>query len=179
MSFPSLITSQYRLRQIMPQDQQFIFKGLSHPEVIKYYGVRYSSFEAAKDQMDWYEKLWQDKTGIWWIITDKNEHPLGACGFNYYNASHEKIELGFWLLPEDQGKGIMKEVLPAIIDYIFANWKVHRIEALVEHENTASCGLLEKIGFTKEGMMRECEIKDGKRVSLIMYSLLKHDWKGL
>lgn len=175
MSFPELITPHYRLRQIIPQDQEFIFHGLSHPQVIKYYGVRYDTFEAAKGQMDWYEGLWRDKTGIWWLITNAQQQALGACGFNYYNPEHEKIELGFWLLPENQGKGIMKEVLPPIIDYIFNNWKVHRIEALVEEENISSYSLLERIGFTREGTMRECEIKDGKHISLVVYSLLITD----
>jgi [ribosomal protein S5]-alanine N-acetyltransferase len=172
MDFPEIATSNYRLRQIVPQDQQFIFQGLSHPQVIRYYGVRYETFETAKAQMDWYESLWRNKTGIWWIIAYKEEQPLGACGFNYYNSIHQKIELGFWLLPEHQGKGIMKEVLPVIINYIFTNWQVHRIEALVEEGNDASTGLLERSGFTREGLMRDCEIKDGRFISLIMLSLI-------
>lgn len=175
MSFPELRTTHFCLRQILPQDQEFIFHGLSHPEVIRYYGVRYETLEATKGQMDWYESLWRDKTGVWWIITNEQEVSMGACGFNYYNPTHEKIELGFWLLSEFQGKGVMREVLPVIIAYIFTNWKVHRIEALVEVGNDASCGLLERSGFIKEGTMRECEMKDGRRISLLVYSVLRTD----
>jgi ribosomal-protein-alanine N-acetyltransferase len=52
--FPQLSTERLLLTQNLPEDQQFIFKGLSHPDVIPFYGVRYESFEAAKAQMDWY-----------------------------------------------------------------------------------------------------------------------------
>lgn len=175
MSFPELVSSRYRLRQILPQDQEFIFHGLSHPQVIPFYGVRYETLEAAASQMEWYAQLWQERTGIWWIIMNEEQQSLGACGFNYYNPAHEKIEMGFWLLPEHWGKGVMKEVLPVIIAYIFSNWKVHRIEALVEIENQASCGLLAHLGFTYEGVMRECEIKEGRRISLAVYSKLATD----
>ena len=178
MIFPELITPHYRLRQILSQDLQFIFQGLSHPEVIRHYGVRYETLEATNAQMDWYESLWKERTGIWWIITNEQDMPMGACGFNYFNLAHEKIELGFWLLPQFQGNGVMKEILPVIIAYIFTNWQVHRIEALVESGNNSSCGLLERVGFTREGMMKECEIKNGTRISLVMYSLLKGKDQG-
>lgn len=175
MDFPLLATDHYRLRQILRSDQPFIFQGLSHPLVTVFYGVRYDSFEAAQGQMDWYDALWRDKTGIWWLITDHHDQPAGACGFNYYNAAHEKTELGFWLLPAWQRRGIMKEVLPVIVRHIFSHWRVHRIEALVETGNTASGSLLRRLGFTFEGILRDCEVKDGKRISLEMYSLLKTD----
>ncbi|MGB8193767.1 MAG: GNAT family protein [Chitinophagaceae bacterium] len=175
MSFPELISHRYRLRQILPQDLEFIFHGLSHPQVIPFYGVRYETPEATVAQMNWYDELWRDRTGIWWIVMDEAQQPLGACGFNYYHPQHEKIELGFWLLPEHWSKGIMKEVLPVIIAYIFSSWKVHRIEALVETGNLSSSGLLIKLGFKQEGILRESEIKEGKRISLVMFSKLITD----
>lgn len=175
MIFPELNSSRFCLRQIDSGDQEFIFRGLSHPQVIPFYGVRYETLEATADQIKWYSELWEQRTGIWWKITGENDEPLGACGFNYYNPAHEKIEMGFWLLPQHWGKGIMKEVLPIVISYIFSSWKVHRIEALVETGNDSSSGLLEFLGFVKEGVLRECEIKEGNRISLIMYSRLRTD----
>jgi [ribosomal protein S5]-alanine N-acetyltransferase len=175
MDFPELQSPRFRLRQIDSSDQEFIFRGLSHPQVIPFYGVRYETLEATKSQMDWYAELWQQRTGVWWKVTDEDGEAVGACGFNYYSAAHEKIEMGFWLLPWHWRKGIMKEVLPIIISYIFSNWKVHRIEALVETGNDSSSGLLEFLGFLKEGLLRECEIKEGNRISLIMYSRLRTD----
>lgn len=179
MVFPALASPRFRLRQIDGSDQEFIFRGLSHPQVIPFYGVRYETLEATDTQMKWYEELWQQGTGIWWIITNEKQEALGACGFNYYNPAHEKIELGFWLLPEYWRKGVMKEVLPVIISYILSSWKVHRIEALVETENASSSGLLEFLGFVREGVLRDSEIKDGKRISLVIYSMLSSDRTSL
>jgi ribosomal-protein-alanine N-acetyltransferase len=59
--------------------------------------------------------------------------------------------------------------------YLFSNWKLHRLEAIIEEGNETSYRLAEKLGFTFEGKLRESEIKNGKRISLYMYSLLATD----
>ena len=50
--FPTLTTVRFLLQQVLPEDQQFVFEGLSHPDIIRFYGVRFDSFEAAGKQMD-------------------------------------------------------------------------------------------------------------------------------
>ncbi len=172
---PLLTTQRFLLQSIEAADQAFIFKGLSHPDVILYYGVSYETFESAKAQIDWYESLEKEQTGCWWKIVDKQTNePVGACGMNYYSAQHEKAELGYWLLPEYWGKGIMQEVLPVVIEHLFSHWRLHRLEAIVETGNDASVKLLDRSGFKYEGTLRDAEIKKGKRISLMMYSLLKN-----
>ena len=154
--FPELITDRFILKQILPADQAFIFKGLSDLKVIPFYGVRYDN-----------------KTGCWWKIVSKTtDKPVGACGMNAYQPEHEKAEIGYWLLPDHWKLGIMPEVIPVMIAHLFSHWKLHRLEAVIEAGNEASCRLSEKLGFTYEGTLREAEIKDGKHISLMIYSLL-------
>ena len=100
---------------------------------------------------------------------------VGAVGFNNYNKQHNRTELGYWLLPEYWGQGIITEVLPIVIDFIFHQKKIHRIEALVETGNVASEKVLKRLGFTYEGCMRDCEIKNGAYISLSIFSLLSTD----
>jgi len=69
----------------------------------------------------------------------------------------------------------MQEVLPVVISYVFSYWELHRLEAVIEEGNEASRSLSEKLGFSYEGILRESEIKQGKRISLLMYSLLSTD----
>jgi [ribosomal protein S5]-alanine N-acetyltransferase len=174
--YMELTTQHFLLQEITAEDQPFIFEGLSHPDVIPYYGVSYNSLEETKAQIDFYQTIWKEKTGCWWKITDKQTAlPVGACGINYYSAEHEKAEIGYWLLPAYWGKGIMPEVIPVMIAHLFANWKLHRLEAVIEEGNEGSCRLSEKLGFRFEGKLREAEIKKGKRLTLLMYSLLKTD----
>lgn len=174
--FPELETQRFFLTQILREDQAFVFRGLSHPDVIIFYGVQFDTLASTKTQMEFYDTLWSDKTGCWWKIVDKlTQEAIGACGMNAYNALHEKAEIGYWLLPEHWKKGVMTEVLPVMISHLFATWKLHRLEAVVEAGNDTSGKLAEKLGFQFEGTLREAEIKHGKRISLQVYSLLNTD----
>lgn len=169
-------TKQVLLRQITVNDLENIYKGLSNPQVIKYYGVSFDSLEATQKQMLWFENLKQTETGVWWAVcSPDNKVFYGAAGLNNVLKEHKNGEIGFWLLPEFWRKGIMTEVVPLICSYGFDKLRLHRIEAFVESENQNSKKTLTKIGFEYEGTMKDCEIKNGKFISLDMYALIKNN----
>lgn len=173
-SFPERFTERCLLRQIRPDDQRHIFNGLSHPQVIPYYGVQYSTFEATAEQMKWYADLEAQNTGIWWAICDRLDGTFfGAGGLNGRDAMHQKAEIGLWLLPEHWGKGLMQEVMPVIWNYGFEHMDLHRIEGFVESDNQLCKAAMSRLPFHHEGTMRECEMKQGKRISLEIYALLR------
>ncbi|MCB0582845.1 MAG: GNAT family N-acetyltransferase [Phaeodactylibacter sp.] len=172
-NFPALKTSRLLLRQFRQEDIHDVFHGLSHPDVIKYYGVHFDTLEATQEQMNWFVSLETDRTGIWWAICRAEGGDfLGAAGFNNWSHEHRKAEIGFWLLPEYWGKGIMSEALPLVCDYGFGKMGLHRIEAFVESENQNSKTAMSKLGFRLEGTMVDCEIKNGRFISLDIYACL-------
>lgn len=172
-SFPEIKTDRFLLRRILATDIENIFSGLSHPEVIRYYGISYTSLADTKAQMDWYAQLERTGTGIWWaIVSPDNTLFYGAVGLSSLQAHHKKAELGLWLLPAFWGKGIMPEAVPFVCRYAFDQLGLHRIEAMVETENDNCKAVMRKLGFTYEGCMRDCEVKNGKFISLEIYALL-------
>jgi [ribosomal protein S5]-alanine N-acetyltransferase len=174
--FPTITTSRLLLRQFVNDDIENVYKGLSHPDVIKYYGVSYNSLDDTKAQMLFFSDLEKNRTGIWWAICNHdNSVFFGASGLNNLSAEHKKAEIGFWLLPEFWGQGIIPEVVPQVCDYGFNNLDLHRIEALIETENKNSKNVMTKLKFSHEGTMRECEVKNGKFISLDIYGKLKGD----
>jgi ribosomal-protein-alanine N-acetyltransferase len=171
--FPSLTTERFLLQQVLPEDQQFIFEGLSHPAVIPFYGVRYESFEDVKTQMDWYEKSYNDGTGGPWKIIDKiSGEKIGVVAYYKFDPHHRKAEVGFWIFPQYWNKGIATEALKAVIDYCQKQKNIHRLEAFVEEGNVASMKVLDKLGFEHEGTYKECEFKNGKFIDLRIYGLI-------
>lgn len=180
MDSPPLIlhTTRLVLRPFSDDDLPFVFRGLSEPEMTRYYGVRYETLEATKTQMAWYRQLEEQGTGRWWAVCLKDSGVFaGAVGFNNISPDRHRGEVGYWLFPEFQGKGYMSEALTEAIRFAFINLVHHRISAEVETENTASSKLLKHLGFTLEGTLRECEKKDGRFISLEIWSLLKEEWK--
>jgi [ribosomal protein S5]-alanine N-acetyltransferase len=171
--FPELSTERLLLQQIFPEDQPFIFEGLNHPAVIRFYGVSYQTFEATAAQMKWYQTMVAEGQGIPWKMVDKvSGEKIGVIAVYFYKPEHQKAEVGFWLLPQFWYKGYALEALKAVVYYWQTEKQLHRMEALVEEGNQGSSKVLEKAGFVFEGTMRECEIKNGCFISLRIYSLI-------
>jgi len=174
-----LKTDNYYLKEIEPSDIHNIHKGLSNPEITKYYDVHYPTLESAKSQMDWYSSLKKEGTGIWWGIYGSNDHLFrGACGFNNLEKEHNKAEIGMWLLKEFWGNGILKKVMPTLFHQGFTNLGLNRIEGFVVTENLKCKSALEKINFSYEGTMRESEMKNGNLINIDIYSILKSEWEN-
>ncbi len=171
--FPTLQTKRLLLRQFDDSDLLNVFKGLSHPEIIPYYGVSYRTLEETKSQMKFFADLEKNETGIWWAICSlDNKTFYGAGGLNGVIKEHKKAEIGFWLLPEYWGQGIMGEAMPIICDYGFKKVGLHRIEGLVETENVNCKKAMSKLDFQYEGTMRDCEIKNDRYISLDIYAMI-------
>ena len=172
-TFPKIETERLLLRQFTGDDLENVFKGLSNPNVIKYYGISFDSLEATKEQIVWFRELETNETGIWWAICSKDGNDFyGAGGLNNLNANHRKAEIGIWLLPKFWGKGIMKEVMPLICNYGFESMGLHRIEGFVDSKNQNCKNVLDILDFKYEGTMEDCEIIDGNFISLDIYSII-------
>ncbi len=171
---PRIQTNRLLLRQFVDNDIENVFKGLSHPDIIKHYGISFDNLEATKEQMSWFADLEKDGTGIWFAVCSfDNKTFYGAGGLNNLIKEHKKSEIGFWLLPEFWGQGIMKEAMPLICNYGFDKLGLHRIEGFVEADNTNCKKAMAKLDFQHEGTMKDCEIKNGKFISLDIYAKVK------
>ena len=174
IDFPTIRTERLLLRQFVKSDLDNVYRGLSDPEIIKYYGVSYKTLEETKTQMRFFADLEKEGTGIWWAVCSlDNIFFYGAGGINSLSKEHKKAEIGFWLLKEFWGKGIMKEVMPIICNYGFYNLGLNRIEGLVETENLNCKNAMKKLDFKHEGTMKDCEIKNGNLISLDIYAKLR------
>lgn len=92
----------------------------------------------------------QEKQGLFWAIRLKQEQVFaGTVALFSFNEERTRAELGYELLPGFKGRGLMREVLPAVIAWSFETIKLQRVEAWTHKENTASIRLLDHFGFRK------------------------------
>lgn len=174
-----LRTKKYFLKEIEDSDIVNIHKGLSDPDITKYYDVHYETLEETQEQMKWYSSLKKDGSGLWWGIYDQeNNQFCGAGGYNALERQHQKAEIGLWLLKEYWGRGILKEVMPKLFELGFTTLNLNRIEGYVVHDNVKCKTALKKINFSLEGTMREYEVKDGHLIDVDIYAILKKEWKA-
>jgi ribosomal-protein-serine acetyltransferase len=91
----------------------------------------------------------------------------GCIGLHGYDWSNKKTSIGYWLGAEYQGKGIMTSTCKAIIDYIFNELKLNRVEIRAAVSNAKSRAIPERLGFVQEGIVRQ-----GNGCMIIMLTML-------
>ena len=107
------------------------------------------------------------------IIYDNNL--VGSVGiFRQSNIHSKTAELGYYIGEQYWNKGIATEAVKKSCDYVFENTDIIRIFAEPFSRNTASCRVLEKAGFTCEGVLRANAVKNGIIEDMKMYAKIKN-----
>jgi RimJ/RimL family protein N-acetyltransferase len=147
--FPFLTTQNYSLRNLAPADEQDIFALRSSDEINKYLDrPKAHTLDDARNFINKITNGIAENEAIFWVVTPKDESKfLGSICLYKISREEAKAEIGFELLPENHGKGIMQEVIPKILQFGFEEMKLETIEAELSPRNLKSVRLLEKNNF--------------------------------
>ncbi len=102
----------------------------------------------------------------------------GTCGYKVLSPYDQRGEIGYDLARAYWGQGIMREALQAVIAYSFTQLDLNRIQAYVLTENARSIGLLRRLHFETEGVLREYRRFKGEFSDWVLMALLKKDWQS-
>lgn len=176
-TFTLLETPRLVLRRFDPSVLDHISEHYSDPEIKDFYGI--TSDEQLKYHKSWNEKgcTTFNKSILFFHLLDlDSRNCLGWCGYHTWYTDHDRAELGYVMNNEnDMGKGLMSEALECVIGYGFNVMNLHRIEAMAAPYNKGSIRLLDKSGFTFEGVLREHYKVKGRNEDSNIYSLLRTD----
>jgi ribosomal-protein-serine acetyltransferase len=103
---------------------------------------------------------------------------VGTAGFNEINWSNKTGYIGYWLGEEYQRKGIMTRVAKALTNYAFTELDLNKVEIRAAEGNSKSRSIPERLGFVKEGRLREEEWLYDHYVDHIVYGILAREWKA-
>ena len=147
--FPVLTTERLTLRQLLITDEQEIFTLRSDSEINKYLNRPLSTtLEDARNFINKINENIEKNDALYWAITLRNNNMLiGTIGLFSFSTEKSTCEIGYELLTNFQGRGIMKEALDKVIDYAFNSIKIKTIEAFLHRDNQRSIQLLEKLSF--------------------------------
>jgi RimJ/RimL family protein N-acetyltransferase len=137
----------------------------SNPEVTKYQGFDIMSVEQAKAFIEDNATKQFGKAGEWvqYAISERATGGLiGDCAIKLNQYDTRLGEIGITISPREQKKGYAKEVLTAILDFLFSIQGFHRVTETVDAENIASIQLLKSVGFKEEGHFVENIFFKGK-----------------
>ncbi|MHA1904602.1 MAG: GNAT family N-acetyltransferase [Candidatus Thorarchaeota archaeon] len=114
------------------------------------------------------------------IIEKKDSTRIGILHFfdSKYGGYATSKEVGFFLIPEERGKGYCTEATGIALDYLFLLYPLLRIQAVCATTNIASMRVLEKSGFQREGTLRKLGFFAGKHRDIAIFSILRDEWNG-
>lgn len=172
--FPVLHTEKLILRQLAISDDEEIFALRSDKRVNKYLDRQpANSIEDAENFINKISESIKRNESIYWAITLRSNKKLAGtiCYFNF-SDKNSKAEIGYELLPEYHGMGIMQEAIYKVLEFGVENLKLNRIEAYTYKDNKSSTKLLEKHGFKRQSLT---EKEDNDKFVCYLYNLSKKD----
>ena len=177
--FPVLTTARLQLRQMRPSDAAAMFAIKSNLIVTTPYGQEpHPSPDATLAWMQRHRGYYEQRQALFWCITFKNtETVIGSCTFWNFDPGYHGAEIGYELHPDYWRRGIMSEAVSAALDYGFGALGLHRIEAVMLAENTASEQLVRKLGFAHEGTLRQREFFRGQFHDQLYFGMLSTEWR--
>ena len=112
------------------------------------------------------------------IISKETGRIIGSTTFFDISPAHKRLEIGYtWLNPNYWRTNINTNCKYLLLMYCFEQWGMHRVQIKTDHENLRSQKAIERIGATKEGVLRNHMIrKDGTTRHTVMYSITKEEW---
>jgi [ribosomal protein S5]-alanine N-acetyltransferase len=172
--FPILKTERLLLRRLNNADVNEIMALRSNPETMKYIPRPLAkTIEDALEHIAMIDRKIENNEGINWAITLKDHSELiGIIGHYRIKPEHYRAEIGYMILPEYNGKGIVSEAIKEVVKYGFEVMQLHSIEAIIDPENYASAKVLEKNEFVKEAHFKENEFYEGRFLDSVIYSKL-------
>lgn len=109
--------------------------------------------------------------GIWY-----NAILVGSIGYLYIDWTARKTEIGYWLGDDYVGKGLVTCACQKLINHAFMDLEFRKIEINVASKNTKSKVIPERLGFKKEGVIRNFEYLNSEYLDRTVYGLLKEEW---
>ncbi|UCC19793.1 MAG: GNAT family N-acetyltransferase [Promethearchaeota archaeon] len=164
------------LRVIEQEDIPLYHEWINSPEIMGMYNAHLFR-QVPKDFLKNVMSNLGDNLQIF-IIEKKDKTRIGLIlYFLVKGGPVELLEIGSILIPSERQKGFGKEAVTIFLDYLFLTKNISRIQATTDVRNIGAQNVLEKTGFTKEGIIRNMIFNNGKWRDFALYSILRKEWK--
>lgn len=178
LTTPTLHTARLRLRPFTIRDTDAIYTLMSNISVLRYWDsppwterARAERFIVRCHEME------QEGSGVRLAIERTADGQfIGWCALSNWNPDHRSAMIGYCLDETAWGHGFATEAAGAVLQWAFATLDLNRVQSGADTRNRASERVLEKLGFVREGTLREDCIVNGEVSDDSVYGLLRREW---
>ena len=178
--FPNIITDEITLRKIIPSDLDSLFEIYSNEKLFLHSPVMLKkNKDTVANMIGHFERDYNKKKEIFLGISMNSdpENIVGVAEIFDYNREVNMITIGYRINDRFWGRGIATKTVKAMVEYLFNDIGINRIQAFVMPENTKSLNVLRRNNFVEEGTVRQGYVWKGKGVvDLVLFSMIKSDY---
>jgi ribosomal-protein-alanine N-acetyltransferase len=177
---PTLESARLRLRPFASADADALFALHSNAHVLRYWDSPPWSEPARADRfLAACESMAQEGTGARLAIDRISDNAfVGWCSLTRWNPDYRSASMGYCLDEVAWGQGYATEAARAVLRWAFTTLDLNRVQAETDTRNEASAHVLEKLGFVREGTLREDCIVNGEVSDSWVYGLLRREWRS-
>ena len=175
-----LASERLRLRVLEARDAPALFDLYSDPDVMRYWNhAAWTCLAQADLAIDNARAEYARGATIHCAIEQRSTGTIiGSCALYDFACHDNSAQLGYLLSPRHWGQGYLSEAMEQFLNFAFRQLRLERLRAQVHPENTASAGLLGKLGFLSQGWTGENWIVAGRTLQTQSYLLLRSGWLG-
>jgi [ribosomal protein S5]-alanine N-acetyltransferase len=177
---PILVTRRLRLRQFRAEDVDAMHECFANPDAMRFWNTavhtnRIETERAVRRFIDCTPSYYR-----FWAVADvETDRCLGLVNYHDGHIRNKRADIGYIVDPARHRQGIGAEAVSAMLKFCFSDLGLHRVQAFIHPENTASRGLAEKLGFRCEGLLRDnLRVGDDWRDDML-YALLAAEHHSL
>lgn len=182
MNLPTLSTERLILRPLQEHDAEAIFDYAQDPLVSQY--TLWDAHKTLDDSLRFikeyafgnYDRGEPEPFGI--VLKSQPQKVIGTVGCFWGSVTHRYMELGYALSQDYWNQGIMTEAASEMIKFVFSKYDISRIEAQFKKENEASGKVMQKVGMTFEGKLRQKIFNKGRYWDMVYYSILRKEFEA-
>jgi RimJ/RimL family protein N-acetyltransferase len=171
-------TPRLTLRPVTEADAEALHACFGDPEVMRYWDM--APRRDVAHTREWIagsvsaDPRWH---AAWSLVLAGDDRPAGFVNYHHRAPRDRRLEIGYMLARAYWGQGLMSEAVRAFVSHCFEALDTHRVEALVEPDNAASIRLVERLGFRREGLLRDRLLVQGTYRSVHMFAVLEDEWR--
>jgi len=179
-ALPTLEGPRIRLRPFRDDDLAAYYAVHSDPQVMRYWSFpAWTALEQARPRFASALSGHDPSRLLCWAAADgERDGLIGGVTLFAISPEHARAELGYSLGSAHWGRGLAGEAVELALRHAFEAMRLNRIEADIDPLNTASCRLAERLGFRREGVLRERWQVAGECQDSALYGLLARDWRS-
>lgn len=167
-----LVGEKVRIRAMEASDMEAVLRWMNDPEIVRSLGTRLPI--SRDEQEEWYQRTIKDKSKKKMIIETPDGQAVGQVSLMNIDWRNRSAEVGITIGEKDcWGQGLAADAMITVMRFAFYEWNLHRIWLEVVEYNERAIRLYERLGFVRDGLLREAAFAGNRYWDKVVMSILK------